>query len=94
MELAVCCVIGRASLCSMPWAMGGGSGHGGGVAGVGGTGGEGKGRRQHLRRPGKDRPPHPALPFPVGERLRSSACTAPSLRVFVSVPRGDSVVHP
>lgn len=54
----------------------------------------GKGRRQHLRRPGKDRPPHPALPFPVGERLRSSARTSPSLRVFVSVPRGDSVVHP
>lgn len=94
MELAVCCVIGRASLCSMPWAMGGGSGHGGGVTGVGGRGGGGRGEDSISDGPARTGPPHPALPFPVGERLRSSARTSPSLRVFVSVPRGDSVVHP
>lgn len=62
MELAACCVIGRASLCSMPWAMGGGSGHGGGVAGVGGGGGEGEKTASQTARQGQAPPPRSAVP--------------------------------
>lgn len=92
MELAVCCVIGRASLCSMPWAMGGGSGHGGGVTGVGGRGGGGRGEDSISDGPARTGPPTP-LCRSLSVRDCGQARVRPRASVSLSVHREGTVSY-